>query len=37
MTSAITRPPPSRVRVPPSLTEVLTEPARVDAMFRNMP
>jgi len=26
-----------RVRVPPSLAEVLTEPARVDAMFRNTP
>ena len=24
-----------RVRVPPSLAEELTEPARVDAMFRN--
>ena len=26
-----------RVRVPPSLAGVLTEPARVDAMFRNTP
>jgi len=35
MTPAITQSPPSRVRVPPILAGVLTEPARVDAMFRN--